>query len=359
MSRTIRDQTPTPPPDRPRAGGVRLGRAALRVPLFYKILIANAVIVVLGAVAGTAITLHYLRSGGSGFSAPGLTALFALAGVGVTLLVNALILRLALRPLQLLEATARRVQAGDLDARVSPSAVADRELERLTGTFNGMLENLQGYGQQLRETAARALRAEEEERKRISRELHDDTAQTLAALLVRLRLLRGQQDPERREAMLDQLRTEIGDALERVRRFAQGLRPPALEELGLIPALESHLRMVEEGSAVEIRFEATLPDRQLGPAAELALYRIAQEAVSNAVRHAGARTVTVRLRPLAEGVGLEVLDDGRGFDLRQVREAGGGLGLFGMEERALYVGGAVEIDAAPGRGTRVQAHIAG
>ena len=90
--------------------------------------------------------------------------------------------------------------------------------------------------------AKSALSAEEEERKRIARELHDDTAQTLAALLIRLRLARGTEDPAARDAHLDQFRGEIGEALERIRRFARGLRPPALDELGLVPALESHVR---------------------------------------------------------------------------------------------------------------------
>ncbi|MBW3628762.1 MAG: sensor histidine kinase [Gemmatimonadetes bacterium] len=329
--------------------------ALLRVPLFYKILIANAIIVILGAVLGTAITLHYMRSGGG--STPLLVALLALGGVGVTVLVNALILRLALTPLKLLEETAASVQGGDLDARVPESALADRQLERLTRTFNAMLDNLESYGQRLREVAARALNAEEEERKRISRELHDDTAQTLAALLIRLRLARGADDPASRDALLDQFRGEIGEALERIRRFARGLRPPALDDLGLVPALESHIRALAESSAVEVRMEAEPLDGVLTGPAELALYRIAQEALSNAVRHSGAHRVAVRLRRGAGAVELSVVDDGVGFDVAATRAEGRGLGLFGMEERAFYVGGSVEIDSAPGKKTELRARV--
>jgi two-component system sensor histidine kinase UhpB len=330
-------------------------QAILRVPLFYKILIANAAIVVVGAIVGTAVTLHYLRSGG--FSAPVLIGVLALGGVGVTVLVNALIVRLALTPLHLLEETAARVQGGDLDARVPESSLADRELERLTRTFNAMLDNLESYGQRLRDVAARALNAEEEERKRISRELHDDTAQTLAALLIRLRIARGIEDAGARDAHLEQFRVEIGEALERIRRFARGLRPPALDELGLVPALETHVRVLSESNAATVRIEAEPIESDLTRQAELALYRIAQEALSNAVRHGGARHVLLRLRPEGGAVVLTVSDDGVGFDVDAARAEGRGLGLFGMEERAFYVGGSLEIRSEPGRGTHVHARV--
>src|SRR5690606_20888644 len=148
----------------------------------------------------------------------------------------------------------------------------------------------------------RALNAEEEERKRISRELHDDTAQTLAALLIRLRLLRGVEDGETRDRVLEELRADLGEALERIRRFARGLRPPALDDLGLVPALESHVRGMAESTPAEIRVEAEpLPD-PLTPQAELALYRIAQEAISNAVRHSGAKRIELRIQPAGHWV---------------------------------------------------------
>lgn len=336
----------------------RFLRAVLRVPLFYKILIANAVIVVLGAVVGTAVTRHYFRAGGAAFSAPLFVAALALVGVAVTVLVNALILRVALSPLDLLEQTAARAQAGDLDARVPRSPVADRELERLSLTFNGMLDSLESYRQRLREVAARALAAEEEERKRIARELHDDTAQSLAALMLRLRVARGQDDPETRARTLDELREELGHALERIRRFARGLRPPALDELGLVPALESHVRSLAEASHIPVRVDAGPVDGVLTPQAELALYRIAQEALSNAIRHAEASSVQVRIRRRDHEVVLTVSDDGKGFDLQAARDGERpGLGLFGMEERAAYLGGHVEIRSRPGHGTEVQATI--
>jgi two-component system sensor histidine kinase UhpB len=341
-----------------RAPGLpRLARAVLRFPLFYKILVANCAIVVLGAVLGTAAARRLERPDAAELPAVLVVGVLAAAGVAVTLLVNALILRVALAPLQQLEATAGRVSAGDLDARAPRSALADRELDRLTSIFNGMLDSLALYRQRLRDTAARALRAEEEERLRIARELHDDTAQTLAALLIRLRLMRNVEG-EAARAALEELRVQLGEAIERVRRFARGLRPPALDDLGLVPALEAHVRGLVESGGVPIRLEAEPIVSALSPEAELALYRIAQEALSNAVRHAGASEVRLAIRRAGDEVRLTVTDDGAGFDpeaLGEARERG--LGLFGMHERAAYVGGAVEVRARPGAGTTVEARV--
>jgi two-component system, NarL family, sensor histidine kinase UhpB len=342
--------TPTKPPRS------RVVRRLLRVPLFYKIVFANAAIVLLATIVGAFSARAFVRAGAD--LSVSWVILLGLAGVLLTVLVNAIIVRVALTPLKLLEQTAARVQSGDLDARVPFSPLRDPELERVTGTFNAMLDTLETYRQRLREVAARALNAEEEERKRIARELHDDTAQSLAALLIRLRLLRGTDDPAERERTVDEFRAEVGQALERVRRFARGLRPPALDELGLVPGLESHIRGLSESVGVPIRMEAEHIENQLTPQAELALYRIAQEAISNAIRHASPGEVRVEITRTGDQVTLAVRDDGSGFLVDAVMGEGErGLGLFGMQERAAYVGGHVTVQSRPGGGTLVQAVI--
>jgi two-component system, NarL family, sensor histidine kinase UhpB len=333
------------------------GTWLLRVPLFYKILIANVLIVVVGAVLGTLATIRFMQSE-PGHSPLEVVVPMALVGVGMTVLVNALILRLALRPLYQLEAAAAQVQGGDLDARAPRSPLADRELDRLTRTFNAMLDNLAAYRKRTRDVAARALQAEEEERKRIARELHDETAQSLAALLIRIRLARDVDDREARATLLDELRSEISAALEGIRRFARGLRPPALDELGLVPAIDAHVRGLSEAVGIPIRLEADAIDGVLWPQAELALYRIVQEALSNVIRHAGATRATVRITRDEAAVAVTVEDNGHGFRPGEIMSRdGSGLGLYGMQERAEYLGGRVSIESEPDRGTRVRAEI--
>lgn len=332
-------------------------RALLGLRLFYKILIANAIVLVAVTAAGSAVTAAFVRAQPDR-SVFELVGLVIGAGLVVSVMMNGVILRLALSPIAQLDRTATRVREGDLDARVPHTPLADRDLAQLRWTFNGMLDSLAMFRRQLREIAARALNAEEEERKRISRELHDGTAQTLAALLIRLRLVRAAGSQIERDALLDEVRAEIAATLEDVRRFARGLRPPALDELGLVPAIESHARMMEEAARVDIIVDADSVGGLLLPEAELALYRIVQEAISNAVRHSGARKVQVRVARTPDAVTAVVTDDGRGFPVAEVMAArGSGLGLFGMKERAAYVGGQVEIESAPGRGTRITARM--
>lgn len=329
-------------------------RSPLRLSLFSKILIANSSIVIAGAIVGTALTAEFVR-GQPARSTLELVGAFALVGVVISVAVNALILRLALSPLGLLQRTANAVRAGDFDARARMSPLADQELERLTRTFNAMLDGLDAYRERLREVAARALRAEEEERKRIARELHDETAQSLAALLVRLRVVRRVEDSAQRAAMLDALREQLAATLDGVRRYARGLRPPELDELGLAPAVEAFARTLAEGTGLRVEIMVERVEGRLTRETELALYRVVQEALSNVVRHAKANEARVSLRRANGTVIAEVVDDGRGFSVEEV--VGGedrGLGLFGMRERAAYVGGRVDIESEPGAGTRVR-----
>lgn len=333
-------------------------RTVLRVPLFYKILIANAAIVLLGAVAGTAATAEFGRLE-PGQSPVALAVVLAVAGVSLTVLVNAAILRVALSPLKLLEDTAAQVQKGDMAARAPFSRLADPELDRLTRTFNGMLDTQADYRQRLREMAARALEAEEEERKRIARELHDETAQSLAALLIRLRLARGVSDQEERDELLDDMRRDIGSTLEGVRRFARGLRPPALDELGLSAAVESHARGLRDSVGLAVTVSADTIEGQLSAQAELALYRIVQEALSNVVRHSGASEARVTLSHTGQSVIATISDQGSGFapGAGYAGRGDSGLGIFGMKERAAYAGGEFALESTPGSGTTVQATI--
>ncbi len=205
---------------------------------------------------------------------------------------------------------------------------------------------------QLRAFGQEALRAAEEERSRISRELHDDTAQRLAALLVHLRLIGLEEAGKRRSAMMVALREGLQEAAEGVRRIARGLRPPALEDAGVVAALQAHIRDLFENQTIRTSFDAGAVDQLLNEDGKLVLYRVVQEALSNVVRHSGATVVSVTVHTEGSAVVAVVEDDGDGFDGRTVGE-GAGLGLLGMKERAASVGGSVVVESAPGDGTRV------
>jgi PAS domain S-box-containing protein len=205
----------------------------------------------------------------------------------------------------------------------------------------------------LRDFSEGAIRSVEEERRRIAQDLHDDTAQRLAAFMLRLRLLGMRLGPVVPGDVLTGLRDEVEDIAEGVKRIARGLRPPELEEVGLSAAIRAHVRLLQDSCGVEVSTALADVDQRLSLDARLALYRMVQESLSNVVRHSGSSTASVTLALDDDVVTLVVEDQGQGFG--RERPAGGsvGLGLIGMQERALMAGGEIEIDSRPGDGTRV------
>lgn len=196
--------------------------------------------------------------------------------------------------------------------------------------------------------------AQEEERRRIARELHDEVGQSLTALIMGLG---GAEEaippglaPLRKR--LEEIRTLTAGTLEEIRRLMVDLRPTLLDDLGLIPAIhwyaETHLARV----GVEPRIEVVGPKRRLPPLVETALFRVIQEAITNIVKHAGAKTATIRVAFKTSSIAASIEDDGKGFDPEK-RKQEGGFGLLGMEERVTLLGGTFAIDARPGRGTRI------
>ena len=209
----------------------------------------------------------------------------------------------------------------------------------------------------LRDFSVGAMRASEEERQRIARELHDDTAQRLATLMLRVRLIGTEEDAEVRTAKLEEFREELLAAVEGVKRIARGLRPPELEEVGIEAAIEAHLRGLREGAGFEVEADIRPVHHMLSPDARLAVYRVVQEALSNVMRHAGTGKAHLTLSADGNRVRLTVEDEGRGFAADATGKDGGGLGLTGMHERASMIGGRVEIESIPGRGTSVRLNV--
>lgn len=207
-------------------------------------------------------------------------------------------------------------------------------------------------------SARRVLDAEERDREEIAHELYAGTAQTLAGVLIRLRVLgqaihHGEPGP-----VLEEVTSEVRTALEEVRAVARRLRPPELDELGIRTALEAHARRLTEGAGPEVLFEGEVPDEDLDPGARLALFRIVQEAVTNAVLHAEASRVQVEFTARPDAFGASITDDGIGFEPHSaLPTTDSRLGLAAMRERAEYVGGAFSVLSKAGLGTLVRLEV--
>jgi two-component system sensor histidine kinase UhpB len=276
-------------------------------------------------------------------------------------LINAGVLKLALQPLHAVERTVDRVATGDLNARAQRVLFRDPEIERLGDTLNVMLDVLQEHRAQLQKLSEQVLAAQEDERKRIARELHDETAQSLTTLLIHLKLLERTREPEEIRARILELRELTADTLEAVRKLAVELRPSTLDDLGLVAALEAYTEGYSSRLPVAVEFAAegfADDSSRLPPQVELVLYRVVQEALTNVAKHASARSISVKLRRGRHEVVASVIDDGLGFEVDEVmRSRERGLGLFGMQERLALVGGQLVIDSAPGSGTRIHARV--
>jgi signal transduction histidine kinase len=260
-------------------------------------------------------------------------------------------LRYVVQPLRELGLRANHIGQGQFDAVTKPVGGV-REIEDLRLTLHQMATKLQDYQAALHDYVRAVTQAQEEERARISRELHDETVQTLIALGHKAQMAQRSFDRATPQTSqhITELRQMIREAVEEVRRFSQALHPHYLDELGLVTALETIAR--EAGAQFSI---AGVP-HPMQPEIELALYRIAQEAVNNARRHAQAESIDVELLFNAASVVLRVTDNGQGFEvpayLNDLTRTGH-FGLIGMQERAQLVNGHLEVLSALGKGTTI------
>jgi len=266
-------------------------------------------------------------------------------GLAVMLAANLALLRPAFAPLQRLSQRMRHVDLLRPGQRLATTGTD--EVATLVRAFNEMLDRLEA---ERRESGGRALAAQEAERERIARGLHDEVGGTMTGVLLQLKRIESAVPAERR-GELAEAQQSVRNALEEVRRISQELRPEILEHLGLVSALTSLATTFANrtGLAVERRFVRDLP--RLGPEVELAVYRVAQESLTNVARHAGASNVTLSLEPGRHSVVLRVVDDGRGLNGAPPREGGG---LRGMREHAVLVGAALAVKAGPKGGVEVR-----
>jgi two-component system, NarL family, sensor histidine kinase UhpB len=274
-------------------------------------------------------------------------AVVLVAGLTLLLVVNLVLFRRTFAPLAHLTQLMRTVDPLQPGRRI-PVYGDDAEVTELTLAFNEMLERLEN---ERRQSARRSLTAQEGERRRVAQELHDEIGQSLTALVLQLdRLHRAA--PAGLSEEHAEARETARETLQEVRRIAQRLRPEALDELGLQTALAALAERVSEQGGLRVvrRLDSVLPP--LDPAAELVIYRIAQESLTNVLRHAEASQAVLTLRADAEGVTLQVGDDGRGLD-----GSSAGAGIQGMRERALLVDARLATGSSPQGGTEVRLEV--
>lgn len=307
--------------------------------LFWRIFLLNAAVLV------SAVVLLVLSP--ATVSAPvALSEAVILAlGLAVMLVVNAVMLRVTLRPLRRLS---RTMGTADLLTPTAPPAVTGpAEIADLIVAYNNMLDRLQS---ERAASSGRALIAQEAERQRVAQELHDEVGQSLTAVLLELK---GVSDvvPDPVRGAIQGVQETTRSTLDEVRRIARRLRPGVLEELGLVSALKAlAAEFTTDDVTVSTRIDSRLPahDREV----ELVLYRVAQEGLTNVVRHAQAGRAEVTLGPVRGGIELRINDDGRGLG-----RATEGAGIRGMRERALLIGAHLVVKPGPERGTEVRLYV--
>jgi two-component system, NarL family, sensor histidine kinase UhpB len=318
-----------------------------RQNLLTQVLVANLLLIIAAVVAAGVAGNPGLNLG----KRPELGLILGFA-VALTILVNVYTLQRRFRPLERLVDEMERADLSRPGAnlRTPPDGQTDpEEVARLQRAFRRMLERLEA---ERRRTSSAALAAQEEERARVARDLHDEVNQSLTALLLRLEAARVKAPVELAHELAD-TKALANRAMEELLMLARQLRPTALDDLGLKAALAGHVKELGRRGKIRASFESRGDFFAVPSDVQLVVYRVAQEALSNAAQHSGAEHVRVRLvRSSEDGdmVELTVSDDGSGFTFDQ---AARGLGIAGMRERALLVGGGVQVESRPNDGTRV------
>jgi signal transduction histidine kinase len=209
---------------------------------------------------------------------------------------------------------------------------------------------------ELKGLSARLVEAQETERRAISRELHDEVGQSLSAVLIELRNLSAGLATKSKEHLTERVETIkslVEGTIRVVRNMALLLRPSMLDDLGLVPAVEWYAREMSRRGEIEVEVHEENVSEELPDPVKLCVYRMVQEALNNASRHAAAKNARVELKQTSDAIRVKITDDGRGFDPRRTR----GMGLLGMEERVKRLGGTIQVDSQPGAGTTVHAEL--
>ncbi len=333
-------------------------RWARDFPILYKILVANSVLVMATITVGAWLGTRHISISADHTVRWEFVLWFGAAFLSATILVNYALLRAALQPLSTLTRLIAALRRGEMDARAERPLLGDPKLNLLIETANTLLDDLAGYRRRVDDLSKRVTTQLETERWNIARELHDETAQNLATLLVLEQMIAQAHDDAERARAIEDARQLTRLTLEGVRRMSIGLRPTILDDVGVQGALRWYVEELMGNVLPEVSLDLDGSTHRLASVTELALYRIAQEALSNVARHAQATKVRISLKRDGDEVVLRIADDGIGFDpnalLLNHREH---LGLFTIKERARLASGEAEVTSQPGKGTTVVARL--
>ncbi|MEA2151498.1 MAG: two-component system, NarL family, sensor histidine kinase UhpB [Solirubrobacteraceae bacterium] len=275
--------------------------------------------------------------------------LVLIAAILTTILANNFVMRRRFAPLESLTRTMECIDLTMPGMRAQPSAGEPADIARLRESFNLMVSRLEA---ERMGTAAAVLRAQESERARVARDLHDEVNQALAAVSIRLAATAEGAPPEFAEELAETQRLAT-QAMQELLGLARDLRPAALDDHGLLPALRTQVRLFGERFGIPAQFSADGTRLFLGEFEQLVVYRVVQEALSNAARHAHAGRLKVAVTGCnGAEVRVTIADDGDGFDPNRPRD--GGSGLAGMRERAMLAGGRLEVRTVAGGGTTIE-----
>jgi signal transduction histidine kinase len=337
---------PPSPPSRARASLAPAWHAmrdrALRAPLLAKLLGANLLIAVAAAVA-SAVWAQPIEVV--------VTCVALTIGIGV----NALLVRLALSPLEELQCVAERVSRGEAYVRVGRSAVADARVARLGLTFNHLLDTLGTDRLHIHQVIRRGLAARENERAELACQLREETAQGLSALALQLAAAESAFGRDEGLSALRAARDLSLHVLNDLRGLADATYPGLLQELGLPAALAALAARVRGRTTLRVSVDVPRASMRLSAALVTAMYHAAEEAVRNVERHANAQSLHIRLTTRSEFLRLEVVDDGVGFDVASAEGHGACVGLFQVRELLATAHGCLAIESIAHHGTRVTA----
>lgn len=322
---------------------------ALRVPLTTKLLGANIVIVA----AALAAAVYTNNIGTETFSFTGILVIAMLVGTAI----NVLLTYTALRPIRDIEGTITRMLRGDTTSRVTSSAVADPELDRIGLTLNSLLDQLERDRDAMRSLAAEIVIAEDRQQRRIATQLHESVAQSLASITCMLTALAAKSTERDTAGRIMEIRGHVGDVLDEVDVLSHTIHPRVLNDLGLgagLRALAFSVSSPELPVAVHIAGCEDQDLRDLGPDTSSGLYRIAQEAVQNAIRHSGADRIDISVNGEGPNLVVRITDDGKGFNVDEAERRRPRRGLLQMRQRAQLINAKLRIDTAPREGTCIE-----